>query len=77
MTFIMVVYLLFFQVFELASVKVNETRAKLLENWHEDGGIMIIGYEMFRNLSQGSTCRSKKLKKIFTTTLVDPGNVCY
>jgi transcriptional regulator ATRX len=51
----MVVYLLFFQVFELASVKVNETRAKLLENWHEDGGIMIIGYEMFRNLSQGST----------------------
>ena len=61
------------EVFELASVKVNETRAKLLENWHEDGGIMIIGYEMFRNLSQGSTCRSKKLKKIFTTTLVDPG----
>lgn len=61
------------EVYELASVKVNESRAKMLEEWHEDGGIMIIGYEMFRNLSQGSNCKNKRIKASFRKTLVDPG----
>ncbi|XP_052089587.1 transcriptional regulator ATRX-like isoform X3 [Mytilus californianus] len=61
------------EVHELASVKVNESRAKMLEEWHEDGGIMIIGYEMFRNLSQGSNCKNKRIKASFRKTLVDPG----
>ncbi len=36
---------------------------------------MIIGYEMYRNLTQGRNIKSKKLKEIFQKTLVDPGEV--
>ncbi|XP_071124633.1 transcriptional regulator ATRX homolog isoform X2 [Mytilus edulis] len=61
------------EVHELASVKVNESRARMLEEWHEDGGIMIIGYEMFRNLSQGSNCKNKRIKASFKKCLMDPG----
>ncbi|XP_076117103.1 transcriptional regulator ATRX-like isoform X2 [Mytilus galloprovincialis] len=61
------------EVYELASVKVNESRARMLEEWHEDGGIMIIGYEMFRNLSQGSNCKNKRIKASFKKCLMDPG----
>lgn len=36
---------------------------------------MIIGYEMYRNLTQGRNTKSKKLKETFQKTLVDPGTV--
>ncbi|RUS80227.1 hypothetical protein EGW08_012023 [Elysia chlorotica] len=62
-----------FDVWELASCKQNPARANLLKDWHSKGGIMIIGYEMYRNLSQGSRCKNKRQKKIFHETLVDPG----
>lgn len=39
------------------------------------GGVMIIGYEMYRNLTQGRNIKSKKLKETFQKTLVDPGTV--
>ena len=57
----------------MSSVKNTEMRADVLRNWQEDGGILIIGYEMYRNLSQHRNIRNKRLKKIFTETLVDPG----
>ena len=57
----------------MAGVKQNSARAEALEEWHRDGGIMIIGYEMLRNLSQGSRCRNRKQKAIFAKTLIDPG----
>ncbi|XP_061189382.1 transcriptional regulator ATRX-like [Saccostrea echinata] len=60
-------------VYEMSSVKQNADRAALLKNWHRDGGVLILGYDMLRNLSQGKHCRSKNMKKIFTETLVDPG----
>ncbi|XP_056011590.1 transcriptional regulator ATRX-like isoform X2 [Ostrea edulis] len=60
-------------VYEISSVKQNVDRATALKNWHSDGGVMILGYDMLRNLTQGSHCRSKNQKKIFTETLVDPG----
>ncbi|XP_070197492.1 transcriptional regulator ATRX homolog isoform X3 [Littorina saxatilis] len=60
-------------VYEMASVKQNNARADVLNEWHRDGGIMIIGYEMLRNLSQGSRVRNKKQKAIFNKTLIDPG----
>jgi transcriptional regulator ATRX len=61
------------KVFEISSVKQNVDRAAMLKNWHSDGGVMIMGYDMFRNLTQGSHCKSKNQKKIFSETLVDPG----
>lgn len=57
----------------MASIKQNWSRADVLEEWHNNGGIMIMGYEMLRNLSQGSRVRNKKQKAIFAKTLLNPG----
>ncbi|XP_056625412.1 transcriptional regulator ATRX-like [Triplophysa dalaica] len=61
------------EVSELATVKRPQERAYALQRWQEDGGVIIIGYEMYRNLTQGRNIKSKKLKEIFQKTLVDPG----
>ncbi|XP_030064699.1 transcriptional regulator ATRX isoform X2 [Microcaecilia unicolor] len=61
------------QVTELATVKRPQERGCMMQNWQEDGGILIIGYEMYRNLTQGKNVKSKKLKDIYYKTLVDPG----
>lgn len=47
----------------------------MLQRWQEDGGVMIIGYEMYRNLAQGRNVKSRKLKEIFNKALVDPGKI--
>ncbi|CAG5036176.1 unnamed protein product [Parnassius apollo] len=39
------------QVFELSKLKKTYERAYQLEDWYNGGGIFIIGYELFRNLS--------------------------
>uniref|UniRef100_A0A096LWP9 DNA helicase n=1 Tax=Poecilia formosa TaxID=48698 RepID=A0A096LWP9_POEFO len=61
------------EVKELATVKRPQERAYALQQWQESGGVMIIGYEMYRNLTQGRNIKSKKLKETFQKTLVDPG----
>lgn len=63
------------QVTELATVKRPQERAYAMQRWHEFGGVMIIGYEMYRNLTQGRSIKSKKLKETFQKSLVDPGNM--
>ncbi|XP_051876726.1 transcriptional regulator ATRX isoform X2 [Pristis pectinata] len=61
------------EVNELATVKRPQERAYLLERWLEEGGVMILGYEMYRNLAQGRNVKSRKMKEIFQKTLVNPG----
>uniref|UniRef100_A0A669E0I0 DNA helicase n=1 Tax=Oreochromis niloticus TaxID=8128 RepID=A0A669E0I0_ORENI len=61
------------EVTELATVKRPQERAYALQRWHEMGGVMIMGYEMYRNLTQGRNIKSKKLKETFQKTLVEPG----
>ncbi|KAM8965009.1 transcriptional regulator ATRX-like [Sarcophilus harrisii] len=61
------------KVFELATMKRPQDRSHLLQKWQGNGGVMIIGYEMYRNLVQGRNVKSKKLKEVFNKTLVDPG----
>ncbi|XP_070818931.1 transcriptional regulator ATRX [Chaetodon trifascialis] len=61
------------EVTELATVKRPQERAYSLQQWQDTGGVMIIGYEMYRNLTQGRNIKSKKLKETFQKTLVDPG----
>ncbi|XP_040190334.1 transcriptional regulator ATRX [Rana temporaria] len=61
------------EVIELATVKRPQERAYMMQRWHEDGGVLIIGYEMYRNLTQGRNVKSKKLKEMYQKTLVDPG----
>lgn len=42
--------------------------------WHNDGGVMILSYDMFRNLTndQGSRIR-KKVRDSLQTSLLNPG----
>nr|CAD7456960.1 unnamed protein product [Timema tahoe] len=61
-------------VFDLSRCRKNYERVYRLKEWQEDGGVMVIGYDMFRNLV---TANTKKLRKkaldIVKSTLLDPG----
>ncbi|XP_066190019.1 transcriptional regulator ATRX isoform X2 [Sylvia atricapilla] len=61
------------EVYELATVKRPQERSYMLQHWQDEGGVMIIGYEMYRNLAQGRNVKSRKLKEVFNKALVDPG----
>ncbi|KAG7158745.1 Transcriptional regulator ATRX-like 1, partial [Homarus americanus] len=63
-----------FDVVELASAKDLWGRAYRLDDWWREGGVCIIGYDMFRNLSNSKSKRYKgKMKEIFQRTLINPG----
>lgn len=53
--------------------KQNSDRARELRHWQDTGGVLIIGYEMFRNLSAEGKKFRPKMRKDFQETLVDPG----
>ena len=59
----------------MSKVKQNYERAQMLREWHEGkAGVMILGYDMYRNLVMGSHCKNKKQKATFYEALADPGN---
>ncbi|XP_045502315.1 uncharacterized protein LOC123699410 [Colias croceus] len=62
--------------FELSKLKRTYERAYQLEDWYNNGGIFIIGYELFRSLttldSEIDQVRPTYIKKI-RTALLDPG----
>jgi len=63
---------------ELACYSLNDSptpkeRVQELQRWHENGGIMVMGYDMYRMLATGSRTRVPKYKKAQKTTLLDPG----
>ena len=57
----------------MSSIKDNFGRADALADWMDSGGVMIIGYDMYRNLSTNKNIRKKKLKETMIRTLVNPG----
>ena len=60
-------------IYEMSSIKDNHKRAEYLQEWQDDGGVMILGYDMFRNLASGSHVRQKKLRETFEKCLIKPG----
>ncbi|GLV33272.1 XNP [Carabus blaptoides fortunei] len=61
-------------VFDLVAYKQNGERLYQLQDWMKLGGVLVIGYDMFRNLSSAKGKRmSKKLQAGFTKTLLEPG----
>lgn len=51
----------------------NKARLAYIEEWMEEGGVMLIGYEQFRNLALGKNVRGKgsvKLKQRLAECLV-------
>lgn len=63
-----------FEVFEIVSHKQNSGRQFIVNEWFNEGGALIIGYDMFRNLANENNKRlSKKMRADFQRALVDPG----
>ncbi|GBP37933.1 Transcriptional regulator ATRX homolog [Eumeta japonica] len=60
-------------VYELSKYKQNSERAYRLQDWFENGGVCVLGYEMFRNLSADNKKFRKKMLRSFQESLVDPG----
>ncbi|KAJ8719753.1 hypothetical protein PYW08_011928 [Mythimna loreyi] len=61
-------------VYELSRYKQNSERAFQLQQWFEGGGVCVLGYEMFRNLSSDNNKKfKKKMLRSFQESLVDPG----
>ncbi|XP_068572457.1 transcriptional regulator ATRX-like isoform X2 [Cebidichthys violaceus] len=61
------------KVTELATIKHQPERIRALQRWHRDGGVMIMGYEMYRNLSLGQKITDEEGKKELKSILVNPG----
>ncbi|XP_033631300.1 transcriptional regulator ATRX homolog isoform X2 [Asterias rubens] len=61
------------EVFEITVFKSNWQRADALKHWHDYGGVMVMGYTMYRQLALHKFCKNKKQRNIFTKTLADPG----
>ena len=62
------------EVYDLCSAKTNDLRMYTLRNWFEGGGVLIIGYDMYRNLTNKDAKRIKgKFREMFQKSLVDPG----
>ncbi|RZF40355.1 hypothetical protein LSTR_LSTR008785 [Laodelphax striatellus] len=58
----------------LANDKTIKRRVSRLQSWHENGGVMIMGYEMFRSLTNDDKKVVKSnYKEVFTKTLLKPG----
>ncbi len=58
--------------YQLTTIKPN-LRVTHLNYWYEHGGVMIMGYEMYRRLANGVGLKNKKLKAQAYKCLVDPG----
>ncbi|XP_025267000.1 transcriptional regulator ATRX isoform X2 [Camponotus floridanus] len=61
------------EVYELTKFKKNFERKYQLQRWQKTGGVMIIGYEMFRNLTGANKNIRKNMKQVIDECLVDPG----
>ncbi|XP_058631668.1 transcriptional regulator ATRX-like isoform X2 [Onychostoma macrolepis] len=58
---------------ELATVKSVGVRVELLNDWFMNGGVMIMGYEVFRVLTHTDSAKYSKHKEAFRSMLLDPG----
>ncbi|XP_039292773.1 transcriptional regulator ATRX isoform X3 [Nilaparvata lugens] len=58
----------------LANDKTLSRRVSRLNSWHEGGGVMIIGYEMFRSLTnEDKKVIKSNYKTVLLKTLLNPG----
>ncbi|XP_068456969.1 transcriptional regulator ATRX-like [Clinocottus analis] len=61
------------KVTELATIKLFPERLRALQRWHRVGGVLIMGYDMYRSHSQAHTIRNEEDKKELKRILVNPG----
>ncbi|XP_076606647.1 transcriptional regulator ATRX-like [Chaetodon auriga] len=61
------------KVTELATVKQLPDRLRALQGWQRDGGVLIMGYDMYRILSLAKKIKHEEWKTELKSILVDPG----
>ncbi|XP_011502086.1 PREDICTED: transcriptional regulator ATRX homolog [Ceratosolen solmsi marchali] len=61
------------EIYELTKMKKNIERKYQLQSWQKTGGVLIIGYEMFRNLTSTGKKMRKAMQESIMKSLVDPG----
>ncbi|XP_055695300.1 transcriptional regulator ATRX homolog [Lutzomyia longipalpis] len=61
-------------VYELSKQKQNNDRANVIRQWHTGGGVLVIGYDLFRNLSNEKNRNiKKKARESIQMGLINPG----
>lgn len=63
------------QVQHLVTAKHLPERLSALQNWYREGGVMIMGYDLYRILSLGLKSKDEASRKALQTVLVDPGSI--
>lgn len=63
----------YIEIYEISKYKLNRERVNKINEWHTDGGILIMGYDMFRNLSSETGKLKKRERESLQTSLIDPG----
>lgn len=58
--------------YQLATVKTN-LRINYLSSWYKNGGVLVMGYEIYRRLANGLGIQKKDAKLEAYRCLVDPG----
>lgn len=66
---------LVWQVRHLVTVKRLPERLEALQNWYRKGGVMIMGYDMYRILSVAPKTTQEVWRRELKTVLVDPGEI--
>nr|CAD35753.1 X-linked nuclear protein [Dugesia japonica] len=62
-------------IFEVCSTECKKSKVQVVQDWYHKGGVLIIGYEMYRLLATGDsrTVRRKIVKQKLNEALVEPG----
>lgn len=63
----------YFKLFYFLRFKQTYERVYQINEWHEEGGVLIMGYDMFRNLTSEGKRLKKRDKETLQKALVDPG----
>lgn len=65
------------KIYNLTEYSTRQARRNALEEWRRTGGVMVIGYDMFRLLATGKGIRHKATKVCYSEALLDPGDYAF
>ncbi|KAL7062088.1 hypothetical protein AAHC03_0186 [Spirometra sp. Aus1] len=62
-------------VFEVATQVSKKFRLDVIRRWHSSGGVLLLGYDAYRNLTTTTIKRTRRpaMKEMLTKSLIDPG----
>uniref|UniRef100_A0A0X3NLM8 Transcriptional regulator ATRX homolog n=1 Tax=Schistocephalus solidus TaxID=70667 RepID=A0A0X3NLM8_SCHSO len=62
-------------IFEVATQVSKKFRLDVIRRWHSSGGVLLLGYDAYRNLTTTTIKRTRRpaMKEVLTKSLIDPG----